>query len=230
MALGLNTGSGGGDFLPICIYDARAGRMFKVERTQGMGGWESNRVDISSPPPAFAVDIGSIEVGWIMFGVAGPDFQLVPLGHPLPAQPSKEHKQGFRVKLSGRVIDGIREFSHTAKCVLGAMDELHTRFEAAPEAAQGKIPVVRLAGTTPIVTKGPQGNTTAYAPVLEIVAWTDRAPEMGERTVPAPGSNATPARPATAHVPPPAPPAHDEAPPAWATEAVPDNAESGVQW
>src|SRR6185369_1603116 len=125
------------------------GRMFKVERTQGMGGWENNRVDISSPPPAFAIDFGSIEVGWIMFAATGPDFQLVPLGNRLPDKPSKDHKPGFRVKLSGRVIDGIREFSHSAKCVRESMDVLHTLFEASPEAAQGKIPVVKLTGTTP---------------------------------------------------------------------------------
>lgn len=219
MALGLNTGSNGADFLPIVIYDARAGRLFKVERTQGVAGWESNRVDISSPAPAFAVDLGAIEVGWIAFGVTGPDFQLVPLGHPLPAQPTKEHKQGFRVRVSGRVLDGIREFSHSAKCVLGAMDDLHTRFEAAPEAAQGKIPVVKLAGTTPVVTTGPQGKTTNYAPVFEIVTWTDRSPEMGERTVPAPGSKPVAAPAPTAHVPPPAPPPH-------VTERVPDTAEA----
>ena len=128
MALGLNTGSNGADFLPIAIYDARAGRMFKVERTQGASGWESNRVDITSPPPAFAIDMGTLEVGWIVFAVTGPDFQLVPLGQPLPAQPGKDYKQGFRVKVTGKVLDGLREFSHTAKCVLSAVDDLHSRY------------------------------------------------------------------------------------------------------
>lgn len=205
MALGLSNGSDR-EFLPLAIYDARAGRLFKVESKQGPGGWERERVDISSPPPAFAVDLGSIEVGWILFTVGAPDFQMVPLGHPLPAQPSKEHKQGFRVKVMGRALDGLREFSHTAKCVLGAVDDLHSLFEAAPEAATGKIPVVKLSGTVPVVTKGGGQTSTNYRPVFEIIQWTDRAPEMGERTVPAPGGKA-------AHKPAPAPAA-----------AVPDTA------
>lgn len=212
MALGLNTGGGGADFLPIVVFDARAGRLFKVERTQGATGWQSERVDITQPAPSFAVDMGSIQVGWMHFGPTGPDFQMVPLGHALPPRPTNEHKQGFKVKIAGRTLDGLREFSHSAKCVLSALDELHTAFEASPEAAQGKIPVVKLASTRAVVTSGPQGKTTNYAPVFEIVTWTDRMPEMGERTVPAPGGKVHPQThaangetlQATKHVPPPA--------------------------
>lgn len=226
MTLGLNTGSNGADFLPIVVYDARAGRLFKVERTQTASGWESNRVDITNPPPAFAIDFGTIEVGWITFSATGPDFKMVPLGKPLPPQPTKDYKQGFRVKISGRVVDGIREFSHTAKCVLTAIDSLHIRYEAAPEAAAGKIPVVKLTGTAQIVTTGPQGKTTNYAPVFDIIAWTDRAPEMGERTTAIPsGASASPQPPA-GHVPPPAAkePAKEQEPPAYVTERVPETA------
>lgn len=216
MALGLQTSSNGGDFLPTVRYDARAGRLFKIERAQGANGWESTPVDITNPAPMFAIDMGTIDVGWVHFSATGPNFVMVPLGQPLPAQPSKDHKQGFRVKLSGRVLDGVRELSATAKCVLASMDDLHTRYEAAPEAATGKIPVVKLAGTTAVVTKGPQGNTTAYAPVFEIVQWTERSPEMGERTVPAPGALPPKAAQPSNHVPPPtARPAEAVMPETW---------------
>lgn len=209
MGLGLNTGSSGGDFLPIAIYDARAGRMFKVERTQGAAGWESNRIDITAPAPSFAVDLGSIEVGVVHFAASGPDFKVVPLGNPLPVAPSKDYKQCFKVKIAGNVLGGVREFSHSAKCVLSALDNLHSQFEAAPEAARGQVPIVQLAGTTAVVTNGPQGKTTNYAPVFQITGWTDRLEAFGPRTVPAPGARAAapapaaaPAAPAT-HVPPP---------------------------
>ena len=45
MALGFNLGSGGGggDFLPIIKYDARAGRLFRVDREDGV----STSVDIT---------------------------------------------------------------------------------------------------------------------------------------------------------------------------------------
>jgi hypothetical protein len=197
------------------IYDARAGRLFKVERMQGAAGWESNRIDISSPPPTFCVDLGSIEVGVVHFAPTGPDFKTVPLGQPMPAAPTKDYKQCFKVKVAGNVLGGVREFSHSAKCVLSALDDLHSRFEAAPEAAQGKIPVVQLSGTTPVVTSGPQGKTTNYAPVFTITGWTDRLPQFGERTVPAPKANGHVGNGASAHVPPPGhvpPPAAAAAP------------------
>ena len=215
MTLGLTTTSASQDFLPIAIIDARAGRIFKVERAQQSdGSWESSRIDITTPPPVFAFDMPSIQVGWITFAATGPDFQLVPIGQPLPPQPNKDYKQGFRVRIQGKVLDGVREFSHTAKCVLSAVDDLHTRYEAAPEAAAGKIPVVRLSSFVPVITKGPAGNSTNYSPVFDIVGWTDRTPEMGERTVPAPGAKtnghdaAPPAAPPPAASAMPEPPAH----------------------
>ena len=204
MALGLNTTSGG-DFLPICIWDARAGRFFRVDRTQGPNGWESERVDITMEKPKFAVDFGSIETGYQAFTPTGPDFHMAPLGSPMPERPSKDHKLGFRVKIAGKAVGGVREFAASAKAVISAIDNLHSQFETAPEAATGKVPVVELSGSTAVVTNGPQGKVTSYSPVFTIVSWTDRLPAFGERTVAPPGAKPahTPAK-ASNHVPPPA--------------------------
>ena len=40
--------SGGGDFTPIIKYDARAGRVFRVDREQTTDGFASNPVDVTS--------------------------------------------------------------------------------------------------------------------------------------------------------------------------------------
>jgi len=134
MALGLSNGSSGGDFLPIVKWDARAGRFFRVDRSQGANGWESNDVDLTMDKPKFCVDLGSIEVGFMAFLPTGPDFHLTPYGNPMPEKPSKDHKAGFKVRLAGNALNGVREFSSSAKSVLAAMDNLHSAFEAAPEA------------------------------------------------------------------------------------------------
>lgn len=219
MALGLNTGSGGTDFLPICKWDARAGRFFRVDRAQGVDGWGSTDVDLTMDKPKFCVDFGSIETGHMAFLPTGPDFHLAPLGSPMPPKPSKDHKAGFRVKLAGNALNGVREFSSSAKSVLASIDNLHSAFEAAPEAAAGKVPVVELSGSTTVVTTGPNGKVTSYSPTFTIVAWVDRIAEFGDRTVPAPGA-AKPAHaqaPAAAHSAPPAghvpPPASVATPP-----------------
>lgn len=219
MTLGLSTSNDGGGFLPIIIYDARAGRLFKVERAQGPTGWESNRVDITSPAPTFLLDFGSIEVGVVRFAPTGPDFITVPYGQPLPIAPTKEYKRCFRAKVASKNL-GVREFSHSANCVLGAIDALHTEFEQAPEAAQGKIPAVQLSGTKAVPTNTPQGKTTNYAPVFTITGWADRIAEFGERTVPAPGPRPKTNGAGAQHVPPPVQPGGAASTPS--ASAVPD--------
>ena len=86
MALGFsNTGtSGGGDFLPIVKYDARAGRFFRVDREEGT----STPVDITRTFKA-VFDFENVETGWIAF-VAGsaPDFQMTPMDVPNVEKPS----------------------------------------------------------------------------------------------------------------------------------------------
>jgi len=87
MGLGLNyRRSGGGDFLPVCKYDARAGRAFRVDREDG----QNNPVDITRNFKA-VFDMENIEVGWIAFPKgAAPDFQLVPLGEEFPEEKLQE--------------------------------------------------------------------------------------------------------------------------------------------
>ena len=83
------------------------------------------------------------------------------------------------------MLGGLREWSSTAKSVVGAIEALYDKYATAVEAATGYIPVVELQRTQPITT-GKTVKTTAYAPVFAIVGWTDRTPEMGARTVPVP--------------------------------------------
>jgi hypothetical protein len=208
VALGFQNSSSA-TFLPLLTYDARAGRMFKRDRVQGSSGWETKQEDITSAPPTFAVDFLSIEVGWAAFTPTGPNFVMAPLGQPQPAKPSPDHKNGFKLKVYGpQQLGGVREFSSSSKAVMGAIDDLHNAYTQAPEAAQGKIPVVQMTGTKPIVAKGPQGTTTNYAPVFSIVQWTDRHPDLGDATVALPAATTVAAAPTPAvvpsnHVPPP---------------------------
>lgn len=194
MALGLSTGNGeGGSFLPLVKFDSRSGRMSLSDRVQGVNGWESVETDITRDQPAFAVDMGSIEVGWIAFGKP-PVFAVAPLGTPMPKRPEgPDAKQGFRVKVAGKALKGVREWATTAKCVIAQIDALHTLYEAAPEAAEGLIPVVKFVDTISVKTQTPQGQTVNYAPILEIIQWVPRNADMlGTRTVPAPAAKAAP--------------------------------------
>jgi hypothetical protein len=187
-----------GDFADIVKYDARAGRLFKIDYNPTSR--EKTPVDITTPPPRFAVDFGSIEVGYIKYSVTGPDYKTVPEGQPVPQQPtdrdeknSLAYRAGFKVKLYGKILDGLREWSSTAGCVLESVDDLCNKFKVAPEAATGQIPIVELIRTIPVVMGKGARQTTVYTPLFAIIGWTDRTSDMGARTVPPPTKPPAPA-------------------------------------
>lgn len=181
MGLGLQTESGGGgDFADIIKYDARAGRMFRVDRTQGANGWETNNVEITNGF-TFVPDLDNVQVGYALFaaGVA-PSFTMVPLGDPMPHKPSDQHKQGFKLmsKLGKDSGGDLRELASCAKTVIGAISALHDEYTAGQAANPGKLPVVALTGSTPVVSTGQGKSSTNYAPVFQIVKWVDRPAEL----------------------------------------------------
>jgi hypothetical protein len=82
MAFNMNLNSGSAaDIIPIVKYDARAGRMQRVDRIDGV----AVPTDITAGFAA-VFDFENIEKGWITFGDFGPDFHLVPMNRPAPAQ------------------------------------------------------------------------------------------------------------------------------------------------
>lgn len=186
MSLGLQI-TNSANIIPHVKYDARAGRLFRVDRVQdGSGTYVRNTVDMTTPAPKFIMDLGGIQVGWLYFSERGPDFHLVRLGQPLPAKPSEQHRQGFLVHLyAARLLGGVRQFSSNAKTVVAAMDALHSEYEKAPEVARGLVPVVTLAGTVAVKTASAAGQTTSYAPVFQIEKWVERPRELDEAAEPA---------------------------------------------
>jgi hypothetical protein len=179
------------DFAEIVKFDARAGRMFRIDYNPDTR--EKVPVDITNPPPRFAIDFGSLEVGYAHFSPTGPDLRVVPEGQPIPAQPIDKDDKGrlmyrpaFRAKLYGKILGGLREWASSANVVLEAVDDLYIKVRAAPEAQIGKIPIVELTKTLPVQMGKGARQTTVYTPCFIIVGWTDRVPEMGPRTVPVP--------------------------------------------
>ena len=96
-----------GDFLPICKFDARSGRFFKVNKE--MGGTAQ---DVEIPNGTkFAVDFGSLEAGWVTFTSQGPIRHMQPYIEgqaPIAQPPDKDpegklmFRPGFYVKLAGK--------------------------------------------------------------------------------------------------------------------------------
>lgn len=181
MAFGFNYESSGNDIVPVLKFDARAGRFFRVDRSDG----QNNPVDITQNFKA-VMDFENIEVGYINFPAgAAPEFRMVPIGSQMPENPGGKFRQGIRMMLKlGKDCGGdIREIATTAKAVLGAFDSCHNEYLAGVKANPGKLPVVELETTVPIVTQGrdEKGNpvkTTNYAPVFKIASWVNRPDDL----------------------------------------------------
>lgn len=225
---GSNDGGGsGGVFLSRIQYDARSGFYTNVDRVQGADGAWTDQAGKPYPNPTFAVDFGSMEVGYVKFAKP-PTFLLVPyLGDGLteyPRQPDemvpgdkpgdkpkKAFQPGFRLKVMSQKTFGDPEpryLSGNSKSLMAGVDALYQVFIRAPEAASGKIPVVTSVDTKTVETKGPKGTTKNYQPIFNVVQWIDRPAGFGDRTVPPPGGAAIAA-------PPPRPaPVQQAAPPA----------------
>lgn len=184
-----------GDFLPICKFDARSGRFFKVEKQPG-----AQAEDIELPPGTkFAVDFPTLEAGWVTFTAQGPLRHMKPYveGEAPIAQPADKdadgksiYRAGFYVKLAGNAIDGVREWIGASAAVMNAMDDLYNLYTGAPEAANGQIPIVSIPSTVAIKSGSGAKSSTNYAPVFRIDGWTDRPDILGPRTVPAPAARA----------------------------------------
>lgn len=211
MALGLTTGGAGGDIKPYVKYDAKAGRMFRVDRTQGADGlYQSEQVEITNVAQ-FVADLANIRVGWINYTAQGPVRKLVTLGkEPIPARPDDKNtegkfafKQGFELDILLNKDSGggpARVLGSAAGCVIDAMDELHDTYTNSPEGKAGKLPVVKIAGVSPVKS----GQSTNYKPQFAIVAWVDRPAGLTE-AAPSVATAAAPPATGSKVVAPPAP-------------------------
>jgi hypothetical protein len=223
MAFGMRTVTG--DFLSIVKYDARSGIMTKIDK-------QPDGTSIPTEIPygtKFAIDFGTLEAGWVMFGAQGPVRVMVPYydGVQLPPQPQDKDaegklmfKSGFYTKICGKALDGAREWVGNAVSLLNALEELYQQYLQAPQAAAGQIPIVCIASKVAIKSGSGLRSSTNWAPVFRIEGWTDRPEMLKERTTPVPigtAALAPPARATPASAPAPAPRA---APPPPAAEAA----------
>ena len=211
MALGLSTSGSGGDIKPFIKYDAKAGRLFRADRAQQSDGtYASDSVEITSQAQ-MVFDLANIRVGWINYTSQGPVRRLVVLGkEPIPARPDDKNsegkpafKQGFEVDiLLNKETNGgdtsPRVLGSAAACVIEAMDALHDAYSNAAEGKAGKLPIVKIAGVSPVKS----GQSTNYKPDFSIVGWVDRPASLaGEAAAP---SGSAPSTGSTQVAPPPA--------------------------
>lgn len=169
---------GNGDIVPIVKYDARAGRVFRVDRTNDGQGYINTPVDITRSFKAI-FDLENVEVGWLNFNTGGaPSFALVAMGQAIPPRPTPEHRNGARVmiKLAKECAgdEPIREVASVAKVFLIGLEELYHQYAAQKDANAGKLPVVVLEDSVPITSGSGAKSSTNYQPKFKITGWAPR--------------------------------------------------------
>jgi hypothetical protein len=176
----------GGEFIPYCKFDARAGRWFT--KTDA-GEEEEVRGDMTA-----IFDLPNIKLGWLLFTEGGAPDAVWDNG-AVAEQPTPKHRRGFAVNLfSPQKLGGLRELRSNSNAAISAIKELYEeQYETAPEAKRGLLPVVTCTSVTPIKS----ARSTNYQPVLKIQKWVPRPAAMGdpepvslEETVPPPNTSA----------------------------------------
>lgn len=149
------------DFIPYLKFNGKAGRWY-CKNDNG------DEIEVQNMTAIF--DLAQIKTGWILFSEgAAPD--TVWDNGAVAAQPSPKHKRGFALNaFSPKELGGVREFSATSNNAIIAIKELHAKFEAAPEAAKGLVPVVKCESVTPVKSK----FGTNYQPIFAITKWVPR--------------------------------------------------------
>jgi hypothetical protein len=194
--------SAGGDFKVFISFNAKAGRWYTKR-----DGQDEPQFEVADMTAVF--DMPGLKTGWFKFaaGVA-PEKVMDSSFTATAGNPGQDFKRGFVLDLfSEKNLLGVREFSSTASIVIDAMNSLYDAWTSAPEAALGKLPVVRCVGVTPVTNK----HGTNYQPQFEIVGWTDRPTAFGDpgliaNAPPAVAATLPAATAPTGHIPPPVTP------------------------
>lgn len=179
---GFSTEAPSGDFTPIVKYDARAGRIFRVDRIDTGNGFESNPIDITTSFKAVC-DFENLETGWIDFATGNaPSFVLVPRGNQLPPKPSTTHKNGVRFMLKLSKDCGgdkpVREIAGTSRAFLNGTQAVVEQWLREAKDHPGMLPVIVLEKTTPVKTGSGDKSSTNYHPTWRLVSWVPRPADL----------------------------------------------------
>jgi len=82
----------GGDFIPYCKFDARAGRWF----TKTDSGEEAEVRGLTA-----VFDLQNIKLGWLLFTEGGAPDAVWDNG-AVAAAPTPKHRRGFAARMTGR--------------------------------------------------------------------------------------------------------------------------------
>ena len=148
----------------------------------------------------FVFDIDNVQTGWMLIAVGVFEFNVDDSLGRKGAQPSPEHKRGFKVTFYNKTM-GIAEWSANGAGSNMGLEALYKQAVAQRLANPDKLPVVEYTGSRP--EKVGKGSTRV--PEFKVTGWVARPAAMQEGAAPEVPAPAPIAKPAPTPVAKPAP-------------------------
>jgi len=189
----LNIG-GSGNGKPYFKYSAKSDRWF----ARGADGQ-----DKEIERPTFAADLDHIETGWLRFREGQPPERVMDpnLREAAPC-PGDEFRRGFVLQaFSGKYFGGVAEIASTSIHLSNVIREVYDQFLKEKDTHPGKVPVLSCTGSQAMKDR----HGTNYRPIIKIINWVDRPPELPDRNSSGSSGGSPPS--------PPSPPASPASPP-----------------
>jgi hypothetical protein len=126
--------------------------------------------------PLSVFDHENVQTGWLL--IATGQYEFIPdnsLGKK-GAQPSAEHKRGFKVSFYSKDLDGVVEYSANGAGANIGLEELWKKVQAQAGANVGKLPVVEYKGSRPEKV----GKGTTRVPEFDVVKWVARPAALSD--------------------------------------------------
>jgi hypothetical protein len=147
----------------------------------------------------FVFDHENLQTGWMLIAVGVYEFQPDESLGRKSAQPTAEHKRGFKATFYNKTM-GIAEFSANGAGANMGLEGLWKQVVAQQSANAGKLPVVEYTGSRP--EKVGKGSTRV--PEFNVTGWVARPAAMQEGaaqaepefSAPAPAAKPAPSKPA----------------------------------
>jgi hypothetical protein len=150
------------------------------------------------PLDKFVFDVDNVQTGWMLIATGIFEFNADDSLGRKGAQPSPEHKRGFKVVFYNKTM-GVAEWSANGAGSNMGLESLYKQVQAQAASNAGKLPVVEYTGSRP--EKVGKGSTRV--PEFTVTGWVARPAALQEGaaaepefSAPAPTAKPAPSKPA----------------------------------
>ena len=162
MNLNLSSGGGSGNYIR---YSPQVNAWTRKDE-------DGNYIEFKFTQAVF--DYENVQTGWMLIATGQYEFLADNTLGKKGAQPSPEHKRGFRATFYNKELGGVVEYSANGAGANMGLEALWKKVQAQAQDNAGKLPVVEFKGATAVKV----GKGTTRVPEFDVVKWVARPAAM----------------------------------------------------